>query len=537
MLSYTVAVQILLAVAGFTRAQSPPNVFPQVNNALIVQFGGEQVQAGSTLPSDVPQTLPTIGIQQQQVVQSSARYLMVMVDLDAATAGNTKNKRETNAAAAPAATDAAQQPDDLEHSGGRDTYLHAMIQDYQLTGGNPKFGNGASLLQTGTNGPLKWQAPNVQGQTHRYMMMLFDQPSGFVVPSGLQQKVQNRQNFDLRDFMLQANLPLPRYGTWFIINKDNGNGNGNGNGDGNGNGNGNGGLGISTQTSTYLTVSTAIVSASGINGGTSFSTATSSYFTTATSTLGAISSSQSISGSQLISGSQSTSLSTFIATTTFPNNGPTQTFLTISTAVVSGSAFSSGQSLITYTSTTTSPDGGPTQTFQTISTAFGQSKSNGGRGSSVFLTTTTLPNGPTQTFLTTSNLIGVNGGNTRFSSRPLFSTGFSGLRTSTSTGLATFLTFTTDGNGDPTAFTTRASTTATLTFTGVRSLTRSTYSTTSTGTAFFNGQVATFTSTGVVTSTAAATATGNGAERAAGGIDHFVQKAVVALCAAVLAYL
>jgi len=52
MLSYTVAVQILLAVAGFTRAQSPPNVFPQVNNALIVQFGGEQVQAGSTLPSD-----------------------------------------------------------------------------------------------------------------------------------------------------------------------------------------------------------------------------------------------------------------------------------------------------------------------------------------------------------------------------------------------------------------------------------------------------------------------------------------------------
>lgn len=51
MLSYTVAVQILLGVAGFTRAQSPPNVFPQVNNALVVQFSGQQVQAGSTLPS------------------------------------------------------------------------------------------------------------------------------------------------------------------------------------------------------------------------------------------------------------------------------------------------------------------------------------------------------------------------------------------------------------------------------------------------------------------------------------------------------
>lgn len=81
-----------------------------------------------------------------------------------------------------------------------------MIQDYQLTGGNSALGNGASLLQTGTNGPVQWQAPNPQGQTHRYMMMLFDQPNGFVVPSGLQQQVQSRQNFDLRDFMQQANL-------------------------------------------------------------------------------------------------------------------------------------------------------------------------------------------------------------------------------------------------------------------------------------------------------------------------------------------
>lgn len=51
MLSYTVVFQILLGVAGLTRAQSPQNVFPQVNNALVVQFSGQQVQAGSTLPS------------------------------------------------------------------------------------------------------------------------------------------------------------------------------------------------------------------------------------------------------------------------------------------------------------------------------------------------------------------------------------------------------------------------------------------------------------------------------------------------------
>jgi hypothetical protein len=81
-----------------------------------------------------------------------------------------------------------------------------MIQDYQLTGGQQNFGNGASLLQSSTNGPSTWQAPNPQGQTHRYMFILFDQPAGFSVPSGLQQMVQQRQNFDLRDFMQQANL-------------------------------------------------------------------------------------------------------------------------------------------------------------------------------------------------------------------------------------------------------------------------------------------------------------------------------------------
>ncbi|QDS76292.1 hypothetical protein FKW77_002007 [Venturia effusa] len=496
MLSYTVTVRILLGVAGLTRAQSPPNVFPQVNNALVVQFNGQQVQAGSTLPSSVPQIIPTIGIQQQQVVQSGARYLMIMVDVDASTPGNTKNKRETAA---------AQQPDDPEHSGGRNTYLHAMIQDYQLTGGNAGFGNGASLLQTGTNGPVQWQAPMPQGQTHRYMMMLFDQPTGFTVPSGLQQQVQNRQNFDLRDFMQQANLPLPRFGNWFVVN----------------NGNNNNGIGaVGTQTSTYFTVSTGVVSVPGLNGGVSLSTATSSYFTTATSTFG-----------NAVQGGQLTSLATYTATTTF-QNGPTQTFLTVSTAVVANSgAFSAGPSLITYTTTTTFPNGGPTQTFQAISTAFGQN--NGGLGSSVFLTTTTFPNGPTQTFLTTSYFNGINSA----PSGLLYSTGFTGLRTSTSTGQTSFLSFTTDSNGNPSTVTTRASTTATLTFSGVTALSRTTFSTTSTGTTFFNGQFTTFTSTGLTTSTAPAMNTNNGAGRSVAGIDHLVEKAIVALCGAVLAYL
>jgi hypothetical protein len=78
-----------------------------------------------------------------------------------------------------------------------------MIQDYTLGGAN--FGNGAVSLQSSNAGPVAYQAPNPQG-SHRYLQLLFEQPAGFTIPASIQGMVQGRQNFDLKDFMQQANL-------------------------------------------------------------------------------------------------------------------------------------------------------------------------------------------------------------------------------------------------------------------------------------------------------------------------------------------
>jgi hypothetical protein len=49
MLSNTLAIQFLLGVAGLTQAQSPPNIFPQVNNNLAIQYNGQAINPGQTL--------------------------------------------------------------------------------------------------------------------------------------------------------------------------------------------------------------------------------------------------------------------------------------------------------------------------------------------------------------------------------------------------------------------------------------------------------------------------------------------------------
>jgi hypothetical protein len=49
MLSNTVAIQFLLGVAGLTQAQMPPNIFPQVNNNLAIQYNDEIINPGQTI--------------------------------------------------------------------------------------------------------------------------------------------------------------------------------------------------------------------------------------------------------------------------------------------------------------------------------------------------------------------------------------------------------------------------------------------------------------------------------------------------------
>jgi hypothetical protein len=110
------------------------------------------------------------------------------------------------------------QPDDMAHVGGQGTYLNALIQDYEITGSS--FGdNGGKMLQQSGSQPAAYNQPTVgSSSNHRIMMLLFDQPLGFKVPTSLQQLVSLRSNFNIRNFISVSNLAEPRYGNWFIVN-------------------------------------------------------------------------------------------------------------------------------------------------------------------------------------------------------------------------------------------------------------------------------------------------------------------------------
>ncbi|KAF2431939.1 hypothetical protein EJ08DRAFT_696086 [Tothia fuscella] len=500
MRSNTVALQFLLGVTGLTQAQSPPGIFPQVNNNLAMQINGQQISAGQNVAPNNVNGQPTIGISNNGLNPNSGqKYLFMMIDLDSSTSGNTKNKRADATPAAPAASAAPaapQQPEDPEHSGGRQTFLHSLVQDFTLgSNGNINL-NGAIQLQSNGNGPVQWQPPNPQNGQHRYMALVFQQPNNFQIPASMQSMVQNRANFDLREFIQQANLPLPQWGTYFVI--------------GNGNSNGGGSSGGNSIQSTSVFVTATTVTVPGLNGG--VSTSVSQYLTTQTLSNGFNGGGNGGNGGSSGSGQ---SVSTFTTATTFPNGGPTQTFLTTTTYFGGNDGFGNGN---------------------------GNGNGNGsGARTSTYLTTTTFPNGgPTQTFFTTSTAFGQNnGGSSGFgdqdSSGLIYSTGFTGQRTTTSTGPVTFSLASTDASGSTRSYRTVTQTTATLTISGVSRVTKTTFQTTATytNTQFLNGQLstATYTSSGLTTATRP-DFNFNGAGGKQGLVEGMFEKAVLALVGA-----
>ena len=204
-------------------------------------------------------------------------------------------------------------------------------------------------------------------------MLLFDQPQGFQVPQQLQQAVGQRTTFDIKNFMQQAGLTLPRYANWFIVS--------------NSGQFSNGGLGASVFTTAIPFTSTFTLPGGGIS---SF-TGTSIGLTTAN-----------------VGQFGQNSIVTYLTSTTFPNGGPTITYPTTSFAF-GGVGFGSQPSTTTFTATTTFPNGGPTATYLTTSLVFNNGGINFNSGISTFYTTgfigfTYLTSTSTATFTTTTEL-------------------------------------------------------------------------------------------------------------------------------------
>ncbi|KAF2399322.1 PEBP-like protein [Trichodelitschia bisporula] len=201
---------VLFAAAGSAWAQTPDGIFPQVPSGLTVQFGETIVLAGETIPIDVAQKQPTIGLPAVLPGDNEGKkFVLVMVadvkDLDANGPSNTRRKRQNN----------EQQPDDPQHKSGQSTYLHYLAANLTLTG--PSF-NGSTRLDS-TGDPLApYVAPKpITGGSHRYMSLVFAQPDTFTVPDATSAAIKSRAAFDLRKFLTDTGLQLPLWGNNFIV--------------------------------------------------------------------------------------------------------------------------------------------------------------------------------------------------------------------------------------------------------------------------------------------------------------------------------
>jgi hypothetical protein len=81
--------------------------------------------------------------------------------------------------------------------------------------------NSVSLLQTSDSGPANYIGPSPPVETpafgHRYVQLLFAQPTGFAVPTTQSSAVSSRIGFDINAFMADAGLAAPLAANFFIV--------------------------------------------------------------------------------------------------------------------------------------------------------------------------------------------------------------------------------------------------------------------------------------------------------------------------------
>lgn len=122
----------------------------------------------------------------------------------------------------PASPDQPAQPQDSDHQGGKSTYLQCMTQNMIIS--SAQFGSGAYQLTGGDGSPAAYVPPNPSSSNtpaaHRYMSLLFEQPPNFSIPANMQVMINGRQNFDLREFIQQCNLPLPTWSNFFVCSRN-----------------------------------------------------------------------------------------------------------------------------------------------------------------------------------------------------------------------------------------------------------------------------------------------------------------------------
>lgn len=127
----------------------------------------------------------------QSMLTSADEYLFVMMDLDVPARG-------TNVS--------------------RTTLLHAMVQNFKAT--TQKVTNNSDLLSSSSKGPATYISPSppaTDTKAHRYVQLLFTQPTDFDIQATEFSNTTARLGFDINAFMQSEGLNAPLAANFFTV--------------------------------------------------------------------------------------------------------------------------------------------------------------------------------------------------------------------------------------------------------------------------------------------------------------------------------
>ncbi|PNP86430.1 hypothetical protein FNYG_00132 [Fusarium nygamai] len=178
-------VTLLLAAACAVVAQTPPNFVPSTTNNLQVKFGGLDVLPGRIEPQKSLSEAPDLALRSPE----APLYIAFMMDISVV----------------------------LKPGAFPTTLIHWVRPYLQPENGSFKPTSIAPLVPYMPPGPPP-------GQTHNYIVLLFEQPSNFKVPesytpyfSNITASVNNRIGFNLTEFTDATELKQPVAANWFRV--------------------------------------------------------------------------------------------------------------------------------------------------------------------------------------------------------------------------------------------------------------------------------------------------------------------------------
>ncbi|KAF4434802.1 phosphatidylethanolamine-binding protein-like protein [Fusarium austroafricanum] len=179
------AAVFLAAAASSAMAQTPPNFEPSTKNNLEVKFGSLEVLPGRIEPQKGLSDTPALALKSPK----APMYIAFMMDISIV----------------------------LKPGASPTTLIHWIRPYLWSENGSLKSTNIAALVPYMPPGPPP-------GQTHDYVVFLFEQPPNFKVPdnykssfANITASVNNRIGFNLTEFTDATELKQPVAANWFRV--------------------------------------------------------------------------------------------------------------------------------------------------------------------------------------------------------------------------------------------------------------------------------------------------------------------------------